>query len=441
MTATEREVLLPAGTRLLHIGPHKTGTTALQAAFHRARESVAAQGVHYAGRNAQPMGAAYAVTARNPTYAKPTPIGRWKALVREVDAAGDARVVISSEGFCDADEAAIKRIARDLHRDRLHIVMTLRPLAAILPSQYQQFVQGGLVMAYDTWLEAMLADPPRKERSPLFWQRHRHDELVARWANVVGIDRVTVIVADDKEPDAVPRVFERLVGLRPGTLELEWNSSNRSLTRAEIELVRALNRAFRSVAMRPMAQNKVMRLGTTELIKRRPPGKAEPRLETQAWALARAGQISREMVDNIAASGVRVLGDLEALAVVPAPRPVADGGGAPDRSADPVAGAAWPEIVTAANIGTLLTSGAARQVTGGAGAWPDRTANPNAAGSESRPIADPRGADVAVLSTSALAGNLRMRAQMVGRRFVRRIRRGIRSGMGRLRRTPSIHSS
>src|SRR6185503_6050867 len=159
------------------------------------------------------------------------------------------RVVISSEGFCDADEAAIKRIARDLHRDRLHIVMTLRPLAAILPSQYQQFVQGGLVMAYDTWLEAMLADPPRKERSPLFWQRHRHDELVARWANVVGIDRVTVIVADDKEPDAVPRVFERLVGLRPGTLELEWNSSNRSLTRAEIELVRALNRAFRSVAM------------------------------------------------------------------------------------------------------------------------------------------------------------------------------------------------
>src|SRR4029079_4184492 len=140
-----------------------------------------------------------------------------------------------------------KRIAHDLGRDRIHVVMTLRPLAVILPSQYQQFVQGGMTRPYEEWLGALLADPPRKERSPLFWQRHRHDELVARWANVVGIDRVTVIVADDKEPDAVPRVVQRLVWLLPGTLELEWNSSNRSLTRAEIELVRALNRAFRSV--------------------------------------------------------------------------------------------------------------------------------------------------------------------------------------------------
>jgi hypothetical protein len=426
------QVLLPAGTRLLHIGPHKTGTTALQAAFHRARQSVEAQGVHYAGRNAQPMGAAYAVTARNPTYAKPTPIGRWKALVREIEGAGDARVVISSEGFCDADDKAIRRISRDLGPDRIHVVMTLRPLAAILPSQYQQFVQGGLTMPYEEWLGALLADPPQKERSPLFWHRHRHDELVARWANVVGTDRVTVIVADDKEPDAVPRTFERLVGLRPGTLELEWNSSNRSLMRAEIALVRALNRAFRSVRMRPMAQNKVMRLGTTELIKRRQPGKTEPRLVTPDRALTRAGEISRTMVDAIAASGVRVIGDIEALAKAPAPKAAIDEQGTDATEA--AALAAWPEIVTAAGMGVLLTATSSRRVASGAASWPD-TATVSAA----RPIADPRGADAAVISNTALFGAFQIRLRYAWGA----LRRGLRR---RLRRRPasqtsSIHST
>jgi hypothetical protein len=434
VTAIDGE-LLPTGVRLLHIGPHKTGTTALQAAFHRARQSVEAQGVHYAGRNAQPMGAAYAVTARNPTYAKPTPIGRWKALVREINGAGDARVVISSEGFCDADEKAIRRIARDLGPDRIHVVMTLRPLAAILPSQYQQFVQGGLTMPYEEWLGALLADPPRKERSPLFWHRHRHDELVARWANVVGIDRVTVIVADDKEPDAVPRSFEALVGLRPGTLELEWNSSNRSLMRGEIALVRALNRAFRSVRMRPMAQNKLMRLGATELITRRQPDKAEPRLVTPDWALARAAEISRQMVDAIAASGVRVIGDLEALAKLPARTAVAGTAAATDAATEAdAARAAWPDVVTAAGMGVLVTATSSRRVPAGVASWPDA-----AVAAATDPIADPRGADAAVISNAALLGALQIRLRYAAGTLRRGIRRRLRAGPAS--RSSSIHST
>ena len=42
-------LLLPEGCRLIHIGPHKTGTTALQWAMHVARDSLHEQGVHYAG--------------------------------------------------------------------------------------------------------------------------------------------------------------------------------------------------------------------------------------------------------------------------------------------------------------------------------------------------------------------------------------------------------
>jgi len=42
-------VLLEAGTRLLHIGPHKTGTTAVQGAFHVEAAVRAALGAFMAG--------------------------------------------------------------------------------------------------------------------------------------------------------------------------------------------------------------------------------------------------------------------------------------------------------------------------------------------------------------------------------------------------------
>ena len=56
--------LLEAGTRLVHIGPHKTGTTAIQGALHLARERLAAQGVVYPGRGRQPLWPVLAVTGQ-----------------------------------------------------------------------------------------------------------------------------------------------------------------------------------------------------------------------------------------------------------------------------------------------------------------------------------------------------------------------------------------
>ena len=51
-----------------------------------------------------------------------------------------------------------------------------------------------------------------------FWPIHSHHELVARWAEVVGVEHVTVIVVGDRDRRALPRAFESLLGLRDGTL-------------------------------------------------------------------------------------------------------------------------------------------------------------------------------------------------------------------------------
>ena len=83
-------VLLEPGTRLLHVGPHKTGTTAIQGALHLARERLAAEGVVYPGRGRQPLWPILAVTGQPALLGGPRPeISYWDNLVREVRAAGD----------------------------------------------------------------------------------------------------------------------------------------------------------------------------------------------------------------------------------------------------------------------------------------------------------------------------------------------------------------
>src|SRR5436190_417518 len=155
-------VLLEPGSRLLHIGPHKTGTTAIQGALHPARERLAAEGVVYPGRGRQPLWPILAVTGQPALLGGPRPeISYWDNLVREIRAAGDQRVVLSSEFFAEADDATARRVIADLGGARVHVVVTLRSLTRILPSQWQQYLQNGFHFRYLEWLEGILSDPPR----------------------------------------------------------------------------------------------------------------------------------------------------------------------------------------------------------------------------------------------------------------------------------------
>jgi hypothetical protein len=102
VTATN-EVLLPRGSLLLHIGPHKTGTTSVQRAFHLACGALRAQGVHYTGPDRHAVTAAQAAIETTPRDGRRVrPIDPWRRLLRQVRAAND-RVVVSSEWFADAD--------------------------------------------------------------------------------------------------------------------------------------------------------------------------------------------------------------------------------------------------------------------------------------------------------------------------------------------------
>lgn len=314
------DLLLPPASRLVHIGPHKTGTTSVQHAFHVNRDELRRHRVHYTGLSEQPLLAALAVAGGGGMKGdRPPRPEDWTELVEEVRAAGDQRVVVSSEFLCYADDAAARRVVTELPGGPVHVVVTLRSVAKIAPSQWQQYVQNGLRVPYTDWLDGMFRRPPYDQPTPSFWRRHAHGELVRRWAAAVGPENLTVVVADDSDPAMLLRTFEAFVGLPAGLLELRDNAANRSLARGEIELVRFLNESFHkhrwAEPWTPEAHARIVRRGVVRLMKTgRRPAPGEARLIMPDWAVARAAEADARTVESIKSAGVRVVGSLDSLA-------------------------------------------------------------------------------------------------------------------------------
>jgi hypothetical protein len=309
--------------------------------------------------------AAYAVLGRaHPTLGKAPSAQHWNRLVSEVRAAKEPRVFISSEFFAGADDAQAARIVRELGGDRVHVALTLRPVSRILASRWQQNVQEGARYSFDQWLHWVF-EQPSEGKGATFWSRQRHDRLAARWASIVGPERLSVVMVDEQNKSAVYQAFEALLKLRSGTLEPQNDTANRSMTAEEIELVRGLNERFTEAGItRPLLYKMITR-GTALYMKGRTAGPDEPKQKTPSWAINRADLIGWESASAIRALGVQVIGNLDAL-----------GGATPqgDSAAQipPLATAAVnassaaarqvpEEVATRAAMGMLFASGAARE--------------------------------------------------------------------------------
>jgi hypothetical protein len=362
-------LLLPPGTRLIHAGSHKTGTSAVQGAFELARDRLPEHGVSYFG--AAPgrtyLEGALAVTGRKPQLGKQVPdLSQWTALTAAVAAEGDRRVLVSSAFFGDGDEEATSRVVEGFSGAwPVHIVITLRPLTKVIASQWQQYVQNGLRLRYEDWLDAKLKRPDDGPPTPLFWHRHRHDRLVGRWAEAAGADRVTVVIVDESDRMMVLRTFEALLGLPRGLLVPDAATTNRSLSLAEAELIRLLNEEANRRKWPEQVYARLVRSGAINHLKRGyQPGPGDQRIVTPPWALKRVGEIGAEIAAGISALGVQVVGDVSSLGATPAGT-VADAG--PDFP-KPVP-ALPPPAAAQAVLGVILASKIPDQVAAGR-PWP-----------------------------------------------------------------------
>lgn len=317
---SEQVTPIPPGSVLLHIGPHKTGTTAAQHAFRAAAEDLLDQGVRYAGtrpgRDAEAARHAIGGRALRDADRAARAWGEVRDRLRDTAV---ARRAFSSETLAHASDAVAARLADEL--DRPHVVITARPLADVLPSQYGQFVQRGLTdMPFQPWVDAVLHGTDGDRTTRIFWKRHRLDRQVERWSAAVGAERVIVLVPGH-DRSFLAAAFERLLALRPGTLAERLSSvrTNRSLSAAEIELVRAWH--LRAAAAGLDAEElRRLTWQVCEQLRTADPRPDAARLALPRRAVVEANQRGAQIAAGIARSGVQVVGDLAVLSAVPALR-------------------------------------------------------------------------------------------------------------------------
>lgn len=279
---------------LLHVGPHDTGGPAIQAAMRANGEGLSRHGISYFG---------------------PARLDAARSATAE-------RTIVSAERLAEADIGPAIELVRDLGGDSVQVVVTLQPLASILPVAWQRFLCNRLTAPYDEWLDAIF-NQPDAEPASTFWRSHRHDAVVARWTSVVGAERLTVIAtrADDEALSAFARVAELPDGLVAQAAEV----TSRLLTVAEADLLRAVNVSFQERNWRPQRYNHTIRDGVVPRMKRRVPAPGEPMMTTPAWAISRANEIAATAAGQIRQLGVHTVGDMTALSdVSAAPATVAE---------------------------------------------------------------------------------------------------------------------
>lgn len=314
---------------LLHIGTMKSATSFLQIALRRNQERLLAAGILYPVTDQ--FEAVSDLLARRPSG---TPLGdAGRALRRELKE-HQGMAIMSNEMLAAKEVGAARRLLGALPVDEVHVVLTARDLARVIPSAWQTTLRSGgktewtsfaaSVCAGDAGsdltgrleggvrsatvaVEAPLVDPELHAR---FWACHDLAAILDRWQQVVPRERITLVTVPGRAapPALLATRFGSLLGLE---LDISQMSPriNPSLGAHSAELLRRLNER----AVDP--ERLEVRLGVRTVLGRSfaEASRDEPGFGLSAdlldWTVKRAQQVT----NDIERSGVRVVGDLEDL--------------------------------------------------------------------------------------------------------------------------------
>lgn len=303
---------------IIHPGFHKSGTTALQESLYEHRDLLETNRVlyPYMGRKSHHR-AAWSISEKVWGWEKrggeKTSIKYWENLVKRINSAKQETVIISSEFFSELDGEKIRKIRHDLKGREIEILFTLRPLAKLLSSSYQQYLKYGMKLDFEEWLHEIFENREKTKVSPTFWRRHEHGKVIARWVDIFGSRNVNLLIADESRPDFLFKEVNDFLNLPKGTLTSAQIGSNRSLNMEEISLLLEINKQFPKDRSwdeyEVFIRDGYIRQLTDFVV----PASGKPKLLTPEWAVTRANQIGLETKSEIRGLGIRVLGNLDSL--------------------------------------------------------------------------------------------------------------------------------
>jgi hypothetical protein len=227
---------------ILLIGPHKTGSTALQQLLAANRQRLEADGIYYptleTGTWAESAHHSLVVALQANRHLPDN-------LTRLLESHPLPRLVLSSENFCRLDESQAAHLRDHLASDKVQIIYVLRRPDRILISFWQEMVKHGLGQRLDEFAAQHLKDP---QSSRLLNACH----VLDTWAKIFGHDSVGILrydVAVRSGSGGLAEAFFRYVlKLPPMSEGVEW--SNQSFPAETIEILRALNTMYQIDGMR-----------------------------------------------------------------------------------------------------------------------------------------------------------------------------------------------
>jgi hypothetical protein len=214
---------------LLHVGPHKTGTTYVQQAFSEAAAFLHGQGIHYP-LDHEPRGHGHHSVAKQLVESQHSE--SLAAYLNDCPAGHD--LLLSSENFSRLAPEAVAGLARQLGAKEVAVVYTVRPVADALFSNWQQQVKVG---RSEPWSEFVLSHLAAPAASPIINPMPTLNAYQQAFPQSVRLLDYAGVVSSRK--NIANAVLE--AGLGRELPEFAQAAANASLPLSLAEVVRALN--------------------------------------------------------------------------------------------------------------------------------------------------------------------------------------------------------
>ncbi|MFE0749151.1 sulfotransferase family protein [Gordonia sp. NPDC058843] len=312
----------------VHIGLPKTGTTHLQDRLWRNRDlALQSSGLLYPGNVISDHfhAAVHLQPERYLDWVDPAFAGTWPTMLGQIRAWPQISL-LSHELYSTATVDQVERLMADLSfADEVHVIATVRDLGRQLPSVWQENVKNQRRASFDEFVDSVaFASEGRRNGGPVtvgpdeepFWEFQDHVGILERWSRFVGPERVHVVTVPAKGAapcDTLWDRFLRVMHIDPAPLRVPVPSLNSSLSAAQAEFLRELNRRLQPEVVEWRRYERIIKgqlIG--EILFEAPSGPPQGLSDkSREWA---AGE-SRRMVAAVREAGYDVVGDLDDLVV------------------------------------------------------------------------------------------------------------------------------
>jgi len=304
----------------LHIGEPKTGTTFVQQVMWGNRARLAAQGVVLPGYSHRDHSRASRDLREAPRLAGDPAdawAGEWDVLIGQaLRSRGTA--VISDEVLAACNPPQADRAIRSLLPAEVHVVLTVRDIASVLPAEWQETVKCRGTVPWEQWLAGVVgsASAADRRRRSWFWAVHDTLAMLQMWSQHIPPDHVHVITVPRQGPaEALWARFAPVVGIDSGGIDVPSARVNRSLGMAEAEFLRRMNEALPDGMPEWFYTRNIKRILAQNVLSAQP---LQPRLALPPARQTWAEEQSEILVAALRDSKYHIVGDLRDLLPLPA---------------------------------------------------------------------------------------------------------------------------